>query len=143
METAEGLCNRYVGNQIMASEPRDAEDLVRCAMQVLQAERAWICIDDSTEGRDGLEPVSQQIAVGEKEMAKRQRQGRSPAREERGRPRREGTTRRSPPTEGIHELQRARRSPKKRCVRQEQTPQEEEEKSLGPRGSGRRHRHPR
>ena len=142
METAEGLCNRYVRNQMMASEPCDAEDFLRRAVRAVQAERARIHIGDSTEGRDGLEPVSRQIAVGEKEMAKLQRQGRSPSGEERGRPRREGTARRSPPTKGIHELQRARRSPKKRCVRQEQTPQEEEEKSLGPRGSGRRHRHP-
>ena len=109
METAEGLCNRFVRNQMMASEPRDAEDFVRCAVQVLQAERAQVCIDDSTEGRDGLEPVSRQIAAGEREMAKRQRQRRSPAGEERGRPRQEGTSRRSPPAEGIHELRRARR----------------------------------
>ena len=68
METAEGLCNRYVRDQMMASEPRDAEDFVRRAVRSVQAR---IRIGDSTEGRDGLEPVSRQIAAGEREMAKR------------------------------------------------------------------------
>ena len=67
METAEGLCNGYVRNQMMASEPSDAEDFVRCAVQ---AERARIRIRDSTEGRDGLEPVSRPVAAGEAERVK-------------------------------------------------------------------------
>ena len=36
METAEGLCNRYVRNQMMASEPCDAEDFVRRAVRAVQ-----------------------------------------------------------------------------------------------------------
>ena len=67
METAEGLCNGYVRNQMMASEPSDAEDFVWCAVQ---AERARIRIRDSTEGRDGLEPVSRPVAAGEAERVK-------------------------------------------------------------------------
>ena len=70
METAEGLCNRYVTNQMMASEPSDAEDFVRCAVRAVQAERARIRIGDSTEGRDGLEPVSRPVAAGEAERVK-------------------------------------------------------------------------
>ena len=84
METAEGLCNRYMRDQMMASELRDAEDFARRAVRAVQAEQARIRIGDSTEERDGLEPVSRQIAAGEGEMAKRRRQGRSPAEEERG-----------------------------------------------------------
>ena len=84
METAEGLCNRYMRDQMMASEPSDAEDFVRRAVRAVQAEGARIRIGDSTEGRDGLEPVSRQIAVGEGERVKRRRQGRSPAEEGRG-----------------------------------------------------------
>ena len=109
METAEGLCNRYVRNQMMASEPSDAKDFERRAVWAVQAERARIRIGDSTEGRDGLEPVSRQIAAGEGEMARRRRQGRSPAGEERGRPRRGKPVRRSPLAEGIHKLRRERR----------------------------------
>ena len=63
METAEGLCNRYVKDQMMASEPSDAEDFVRRAVRAVQAEWARIRIGDSTEGRDGLESVSRQIAA--------------------------------------------------------------------------------
>ena len=40
METAEGLCNQYVRDQMMASEPSDAEDFVRGAVRAVQAERA-------------------------------------------------------------------------------------------------------
>ena len=100
MEIAEGLCNPYVRDQMMASEPSDAGDFVRSAVRAVQAERARICIGDSTEGRDGLEPVSRQIAAGEGEMAKQWRQGRIPAGEERGKPRRGRPARRSPPAEG-------------------------------------------
>ena len=70
METAEGLCNGYVRNQMMASEPSHAEDFVRCAVRAVQAERARIRIGDSTEGRDGLEPVSRPVAAGEAERVK-------------------------------------------------------------------------
>ena len=84
MEMAEGLCNGYVRNQMMASEPNDAEDFVRRAMQAVQAERARIRIRDSTEGRDGLEPVSRKMAAGEGERVKRRRQGGSPAEDRRG-----------------------------------------------------------
>ena len=104
METAEGLCSRYVRDQMMASEPSDAEDFVRRAMRAVQAEQAPIRIGDSTEGRDGLEPVFQQITAGEGERVKRRRQGRSPAEEGRGKPRRCGPVKGSPPAEGIHEL---------------------------------------
>ena len=109
MEIAEGLCNPYVRDQMMASEPSDAGDFVRSAVRAVQAERARICIGDSTEGRDGLEPVSRQIAAGEGERVKRRRQGRSPAGEGRGKPQRGGPVRGSPLAEGIHELWRARR----------------------------------
>ena len=70
METAEGLCNGYLRNQMMASEPSDAEDFMRCAVRAVQAERARIRIGDSTEGRDGLEPVSRPVAAGEAERVK-------------------------------------------------------------------------
>ena len=106
METAEGLCNRYVRNRMMASEPSDAEDFVRRAVQ---AERARIRIGDSTEGRDGLEPVSRQIAVGEGERVKRRRQGRSPAEEGRGKPREREPTGRGDPRTAESEA-RVRRS---------------------------------
>ena len=82
METAEGLCNRYVRDRMMASESRDAEDFVRQAVRAVQAERARICIGDSTEGRDGLEPVSRQIGAGKGEKAQGRSPRRSPAREE-------------------------------------------------------------
>ena len=108
METAEGLCNRYVRNQMMASEPSDAEDFVRRAVRAVQAEWARIRIGDSTEGRDRLELLSRQIAAGEGERVKRH-QGRSPAEDGRGKPRCSGPAKGSPKAEGIHELRRARR----------------------------------
>ena len=40
METAEGLCNRYVRDRMMASESRDMEDFVQQAVRAVQAERA-------------------------------------------------------------------------------------------------------
>ena len=125
METAEGLCNRYVRDQMMASELSDAEDFVRHAVRAVQAEQARIRIGDSTEGRDGLEPVSWQIAAGEGERANRRRQGRSPTEEGRGKTavgrahERESTGRGDPRTAESE-------SPKKRLIRQKQTPQEEE-----------------
>ena len=73
----------------------------------MQAEWARIRIGDSTEGRDGLEPVSRQIGAGEGERAKRRSQ-RSPAGEERERPQRERSVRRNPPAGEVHELRRAR-----------------------------------
>ena len=106
METAEGLCNRYVRNRMMASEPSDAEDFVQRAVQ---AERARIRIGDSTEGRDGLEPVSRQVEVSEGERVKWRCQEKSPAGEERGKPQRGGPVRGSPPAEEIHELWKAMR----------------------------------
>ena len=89
---------------MMASEPSDDEDFVRRAVWAVQAEQARIRIGDSTEGRDGLEPVFQQITAGEGERVKRRRQGRSPAEEGRGKPRRGGPVKGSPRAEGIHEL---------------------------------------
>ena len=109
METAEGLCNRYVKDQMMASEPSDAEDFVRRAVQAVQAEWARIRIGDSTEGRDGLEPVSRQVGASKGERVKWRRQEKSPAGEERGKPQQGGPGRGSPPAEGVYELRRARR----------------------------------
>ena len=82
METAEGLCNRYVRDPMMASESRDTEDFVRQAVRAVQAERARIRIGDSAERRDGLEPVSRQSGTGKGEKAQGRSQRRSPAREE-------------------------------------------------------------
>ena len=112
METAEGLCNRYVRDQMMASEPSNAEDFVQRAVRAVQAEWARIRIGDSTEGRDGLEPVSRQVRASEGERVKRRRQERSPAREERGKPQQGGPGRGSPPVEGVQELRRARQESK-------------------------------
>ena len=108
METAEGLCNRYVRDRMMASESRDTEDFVRQAVRAVQAEWARIRIGDSTEGRDGLEPVSQQIGAGEGEKARRWSQRRSPAGEEREGLQRERSVQRNPPAGEVHELRRAR-----------------------------------
>ena len=93
----------------MASESRDTEDFVRQAVRAVQAERTRIRIGDSTEGRDGLEPVSRQIGAGEGEKAKRRSQRRSPAGEESGRPQRERSVRRNPPAGEVYELRRAKR----------------------------------
>ena len=38
MDTAKGLCNRYVRDQMMASESRDTEDFVQQAVRAVQAE---------------------------------------------------------------------------------------------------------
>ena len=85
---------------MMASEPSDAKDFERRAVWAVQAERARIRIGDSTEGRDGLEPVSQQIAASEGERVKRRRQGRSPAGKGRGKLRRGGPVRGEPTGRG-------------------------------------------
>ena len=108
METAEGLCNRYVRDRMMASESRDTEDFVQQAVRAVQAERTPIRIGDSTEGRDGLEPVSRQIGAGKREKAQRGSPRGSPAREGSGRLQREGSGWRNPPAGEIHELRRAR-----------------------------------
>ena len=108
METAEGLCNRYMRNQMMASEPSDAEDFVQRAVRGVQAEWARIRIGDSTEGRDGLEPVSRQVEASEGKRVKRRRQERSPAGEESGNPQQGSPGRGSSPVEGVQELRRAR-----------------------------------
>ena len=79
METAEGLCNRYLTNQMMASEPSDAEDFGQRAVRAVQAEWARIRIGDSTKGRDGLELVSRPVGASEGERVKRRHQERSPA----------------------------------------------------------------
>ena len=92
----------------MASESRDTEDFVRQAVRAVQAEWARIRIGDSTEGRDGLEPVSRQIGVGKGEKARRRSQRRSPAREEREGPQRERSMQRNPPAGEVHKLRRAR-----------------------------------
>ena len=81
METAEGLCNRYVRDRMMASESRDTEDFVQQAVRAVQAEWARIRIGDSTKGRDGLELVSRPVGASEGERVKRRHQERSPARE--------------------------------------------------------------
>ena len=107
METAEGLCNRYVRDRMMASESRDTEDFVQQAVRAVQAEWARIRIGDSTEGRDGLEPVSRQIGTGKGRKAQRGSPRRSPAGEGSGKPQREGSERRHPPAGEVHELRRA------------------------------------
>ena len=109
METAEGLCNQYVRDRMMASESRDTEDFVQQAVRAMQAEQAWIRIGDSTEGRDGLEPVSWQIRAGKEEKAKQRSQRRSPAGEESGRLQRERSVQRNPPAGEVYELRRVRR----------------------------------
>ena len=109
METAEGLCNQYVRDRMMASESRDTEDFVQQAVRAVQAEQARIRIGDSTEGRDGLEPVSWQIRAGKEEKAKQRSQRRSPAGEESGRPQQERFAWRNPPAGEVHELRKARR----------------------------------
>ena len=86
---------------MMASEPSDAEVFVRRAVWAVQAEQARIRIGDSTEGRDGLEPVSRQVEVSEGERVKWRCQEKSPAGEERGKPQRGGPVRGSPPAEEI------------------------------------------
>ena len=108
METAEGLCNRYVRDRMMASESRHTEDFVRQAVRAVQAEWARIRIGDSTKGRDGPEPVSRQIGAGEGEKARRRSQRRSPAREEREGLQWERSMQRNPPAGEVHELRRAR-----------------------------------
>ena len=90
METAEGLCNQYVRDRMMASESKDTEDFVQQAVRAVQAERARIRIGDSTEGRDGLEPVSRQIGTGKGGKAQPGSPRRSPTGEESGKPQREG-----------------------------------------------------
>ena len=128
METAEGLCNRYVRDRMMASESRDTEDFVQQAVRAVQAEQARIRIGDSTEGRDGLEPVSRQIGAGKGEKAKGRSPRPSPAGEEGGKPGQERSRQRGQLAEEVHELWRARHTSK-------------EELSLlvadGPRGGGR------
>ena len=108
METAEGLCNRYVRDRMMASESRDTEDFVQQAVRAVQAERTQIRIGDSTEGRDGLELVSRQIGAGKREKAQRG----SPAGERSGRLQRErsreGSRQGGRPAGEVHELRRAR-----------------------------------
>ena len=108
METAEGLCNQYVRDRMMASESRDTEDFVRQAVRAVQAEQARIRIGDSTEGREGLESVSRRIGAGEGEKARWGSQRRSPAGEEREGPQRERSVRRKPPAREVHELRWAR-----------------------------------
>ena len=89
VDTAEGLCNWYVRDQMMASESRDTEDFAQQAVREVQAERTCIRIGDSTEGRDGLEPVSRRIGAGKREKAQRGSPRESPLGEEGGRPQRE------------------------------------------------------
>ena len=108
METAEGLCNRYVRDPMMASESRDTEDFVQQAVRAVQAERTRIRIGDSTEGRDGLELVSWRIGAGKREKAQRGSPRESPGGERGGRPQRERSGRGNPPAGEIHELRRAR-----------------------------------
>ena len=108
METAEGLCNRYVRDRMMASKSRDTEDFVQQAVRAVQAERTRIRIGDSTEGRDGLEPVSRRIGAGKREKAQRGSPRESPPGEEGGRPQRERPGRGNLPAGEVHELRRAR-----------------------------------
>ena len=108
MKTAEGLCNRYVRDRMMARESRDTEDFVQQAVRAVQAERTHIRIGDSTEGRDGLEPVSRRIGAGKREKAQRGSPRESPPGEEGGRPQWERPGRGNLPAGEVHELRRAR-----------------------------------
>ena len=102
------LCNRYVRDRMMASESRDAEDFVQQAVRAVQAEWAQIRIGDSTEGRDGLEPVSRQIGAGKGEKAQGRSPRRSPAREEGKKAGGERSSRKGRPTGEVNELGSAR-----------------------------------
>ena len=93
---------------MMASESRDTEDFVQQAVRAVQAERTCIRIGDSTEGRDGLEPVSRRIGAGKREKAQRGSPRESPPGEEGGRPQRERPGRGNLLAGEVHELRRAR-----------------------------------
>ena len=82
------------------------EDFVQQAVRAVQAERARIRIGDSTEGRDGLEPVSRQIGTGPGRKSKWGGPRRSPAVEESGEPQWERSERRHQPAGEVHKLRR-------------------------------------
>ena len=105
------------------------------AVRAVQAERARIRIGDSTEGRAGLEPVSQQIGAGKGEKAQGRSPRQSPAGEEGEKPGRE----RGRLAGEVHELGRARHAAEEEPSPPWPTAQKGEGEPRGPRGP-QRHR---